>query len=223
MKRKRMKIGMIAKVTIGLMILVSGPVNLAGSQTENRWRTWMDLRWQGLVEFSKGNLPEAKKSFEKALAEAKHVESENENTATSIYDVALVYAAEGNNRQAEDYCKEVLKLAQKVCPNSGIQTLAIISIQDIRAHEHDFDGVRKLDAEIIKLNREHPGTECIAQAEMLSNGDIEIRDFAEPIFPQLTHISSPDYKDLLIHIGPLRPKNPRPVAQWPENKAKCES
>jgi hypothetical protein len=214
-----MKIAIIAKITIGLglIILIS---SAASSSAANNWKIWGDLRWQGLVEFSKGNLPGAKTLFEKALIEAKNVRPESENTVTSIYDIALVYDAESNIRQTQESCNEVLKLAKKICPDSGVQTLAIDSIQNIKAKEHDFNAVRELDDEIIKLNREHPGTECIAQAEIRTNGEIEVKAYSEPHTYTITPASDPDYRDLLMHIGPLRPKHPRPVMQWSKEETR---
>jgi hypothetical protein len=106
----------------------------------------------------------------------------------------------------------------RVCPLSGLRTLAFLTLGDARADEYNLDQVQRLDSEIIKMNKEDPKTQCIAQAEMRLNGEIEIKVYSEPHTYTTTPISNPDYRDLLMHIGPLRPKDPKPVIQWTEEK-----
>jgi tetratricopeptide (TPR) repeat protein len=213
-----MKISTLTIATIALIIPMLGITVSVDSKANDTWKTWESLRWRGLIQFKEENLSGAKKSFEEALREAKRIAAESENTALSIYDIAQVCDAEGNNRETENYCNEALKLAQKVCPNSGLRTLILISLEGLRRDERDLDGMRRLDDEIIRLNKEHPEAQCIAGAEMLANGTIEVRDYGEPHTYSITPVSNPNYRDLLMHIGPLRPDHPQSVIQWTEEK-----
>lgn len=211
---------MAIKATIGLILLMLGTMSTVSSQAENSWKTWSDIRWHGLEQFSKGNFPDAIVSFKKALTEARRVQSSSENAAISTYDLAQAYKALGDNKKTEDYCNDALCVAQKVCPHSGLQTLVLLTLAGVRRDANNLDQVQELNNTIVKMNKEDPETQCIAQAEMRPNGEIEVKAYSEPHTYTITPVSDPKYRDLLMHIGPLRPEHPRPVIQWSKEETK---
>jgi tetratricopeptide (TPR) repeat protein len=186
------------------------------------WQTWENLRWSGLQEYSKGSYETARASFEKALKEIKQVQPGSEKEVISTYDLAQVLNAEGKFQQSEDYCELALELSKTACaPDSALITLILHSMVSLKRHEHNYEEAAKLRSELDKRADASADARTIGVASMESDGTIKLNLRAEgsgmigdasiPCAP-----SDPNYKETLMHLGPLKPGDHKFVAPWIE-------
>jgi len=187
-------------------------------KAKESWQHWEDLRWVGLQQFSKGDLDGARKSFELALAQAKSTQPGGEQEATSTYDLAQAYEAEGKTHQAEIYCKRALELEKSISPQNATITLILTSMTDLKRAQGKFADVEKLNAEVDKFLEHAPDKQLVGAAEMDKDGTIKVEIRLDSSGNMTAHgtnayaVTDPEYKKILMHIGPLKPGEPKVVA-----------
>jgi tetratricopeptide (TPR) repeat protein len=181
------------------------------------WQQWESLRWAGLEEFRKNDLLAAQKYFDQALAEAKQIRTEGQNQAVSTHDLAQVYDAEGKREQAETYCKAALELAERISSNSATVMLILQTLEDLKREESKYDDAEKLRHEMNKMSNAYPDSQIMGAATMKPNGTITAQLRLEGPGGSIGHavvsytVNDPEYKEVLMHIGPLKPGDSKGV------------
>jgi tetratricopeptide (TPR) repeat protein len=203
-------------MTFGIaLIMITTPI-----QASDSWQQWENLRWSGLQEFSKGNYGTARTSFEQALKEIKQVQPGSEKEVISIHDLAQVLNAEGRVQQSEDYCRQALELSKTACPSdSALITLILHSLVSLKRHEHKYEEVAKLRSELDERADASVNARTIGVASMEQDGTIKL-DLRAESGSMVGHGSlsyppaAPEYKETLMHLGPLKPGGQKLVAPW---------
>jgi tetratricopeptide (TPR) repeat protein len=195
-------------------------MSAASAQTGGTWQKWNDLRWSGLQAFKKGELETARGFFEQELKEARRIQPNGENEVVSIHDIAQVFQEEGKNQKAEEYYRQALQKSKKLGSSGGALTnLILCNLRGLRAGAGDRAGAMKLLAEADKISDASIDSRTIGAATMSKDGTIELnlcsfdgRIRAHAI--QEIAPNNPGYKEILMHLGPLRPGGGAFVAPW---------
>lgn len=181
------------------------------SKSSQPWQQWEAFRWAGLEEFRKNKTSAAQRLFEQALAEAKQVQLGSQNQAVSIHDLAQVYYAEGKPEKAECYCKEALGLAKQISSDSPTVMLILQTLEDLKRDARKYNDVAELGHKMDRIANASSDAQIIGVATMEPDGTITLKLRLEGPGGSIGHaivlykVSDPDYKNVLMHIGPLKP------------------
>jgi hypothetical protein len=207
------------KICLTTFTVINLIMGAAFAQTNDSWQKWKDLRWSGLQQFSKGEYEAARVSFEQALKEAQRIQPRSQNEAISTYDIAQVFGAEGQNKKLEDYCLRALQQSNNLS-DGALTTLILHSLVTLRRAEGKRDEVAKLRAELDKIADASVDSRTIGVASMAQDGTITLELRADDGAGLSGHglgtyaPASPEYKETLMHLGPLRPGRTKLVAPW---------
>jgi tetratricopeptide (TPR) repeat protein len=187
------------------------------AQSSPSWQQWQALRWAGLEEFRKNDLPAAWKHFEQALTEAKHVQPGGQNEVVSTHDLGQLYDAEGKLEQAETYCRRALELSRRIASDSPTAMLILHSLEYLKREEVKYEEVGKIEEEIDKMAIASPDSRTIGVATMESDGTITVRSRIVGAEGSIGHainsyaVNDAEYKKVLMHVGPLKPGDSKSV------------
>jgi len=207
------------KVVLAIAVVLI--MSILAARAGDAWQSWINLRWSGLQQYAKGNNEAARKEFEKALAEAKRVQPSGVNEVISMYDLAQVYDAEDKGVPAENYCTRALSLSKTACvgPDRALTTIILATLANLKRGDNKPDEAAQLDAEADNFANSSPDTQTIGSATMGDDGTINLELRANdrgmtgharvPIAP-----SDPKYKEVFMHLGPLKPGASKFIAPW---------
>jgi tetratricopeptide (TPR) repeat protein len=199
------------KTYIALLVFALLNLTPASTQSNQPWKIWESLRWAGLEEFRKNKLDDAQKYFEQALAEAKHVKPNGQNQVISMHDLAQVYDAKGKLQQAEKYYNLALELSKNNFSNGATTMLILHSLEYLKREETKYDEVGRIEETMNKLASASPDSRTIGVATMKPDGTIVVNSRIEGPGKSIGHainsytVSDPEYRKVLMHIGPLKP------------------
>jgi tetratricopeptide (TPR) repeat protein len=206
------------KSYLPLIVFILLSTNSVTAQSSQSWWHWKDLRWAALEEFQKNNLRTAEKHFQEALAEARRIRPGGRNQAVSDHDLAELYKASGKFEQAEIYCKAALGLSRRISPNSSTVMLILDTLEDLKKEENKYDEAGKLDDEMDKMADTYPNSRTMGAATMEADGTIVFQFRLEGPGGAIGEginsysVRDPEYKNFLMHIGPLKPGGGKLVA-----------
>jgi len=197
-----------------LVLLTQTAVLLMTTQpapADQRSDKWNEVRYAGLIEFSKGHYDAARLHFEKALALSRTPKPDGEKETLSTYDLAQVYEYMGKrNKEAELYYRRALTLAKHAFPpHSAEVTLMLTQLASLLKVEHRDVEEHDLRQAIDKNIAEHPQANFIGAASMDKDGQITMYMRAtgantegHAIFN--TKKTDPGYKETVLHLGPMK-------------------
>lgn len=196
---------------LSLFFVAVIPVTTTAASADKAHEEWKDLRYRGLLEFTKGHYDESRRLFESALACVQKSKPGSRDETMSDYDLAQVYQYMGNrNEESESYYNRALTLAKKSFSDHSAET--VLFMQDLvtllKSEHRDADAAR-IDKEADKIVKKYPRSNSVGTAEIHSDGSI-----AEYLhtsgkggeghsFPTVSP-KDPDYKYEILHLGPMK-------------------
>jgi tetratricopeptide (TPR) repeat protein len=204
-----------------LIHMISATASASADQAHEDWK---DLRYRGLIEFTKGNYDESRRLFESALASAQNHKPGSRDETLSTYDLAQVYQYMGNrNKESEIYYKRALALAKN--SSSDHSPEAVLFMQDLvtllKSEKRDEEANR-IDKETDKIIEKHPRSNSIGTASIDSDGTIQMylqargKNIEGHSFPTVSPKDS-GYKYELLHLGPMKIGEQKFVLPYREN------
>jgi tetratricopeptide (TPR) repeat protein len=212
---------MMKRVNVVIAFALILFMSISSARATDAWQSWANLRWSGLQQFAKGDNESARKTFEKALVEAKKVQPAGVNEVVSTYDLAQVYDAENKRAAAEDYTTRALNLSKTACvgPDRALTTLILGTLAESKYGDNKPDEAEKLEAEANNMANSSTDARTIGAATMAQDGTIKLELRADD-GGMVGHASvsyapnDPKYKETLMHLGPLKPGGSKLIVPW---------